>query len=279
MQPRAYFPAPVGVSLVGVSYSRNSGDLLFDPSLLVQNANVVADITTLSFAQTLGVMGRSAQVLAIVPYAKADMTGTQAGFDQYRYRSGLGDTVYRYAMNIYGAPAMHMREFVEYRPKTIVGASITVSAPTGQHDPNVLINIGANRWAFKPELGVSRTLGKWSLEGAAGAWLFTSNNAFAGGKTLTQVPLGSIQGHVVRILPRRTWAAFDTTFFTGGRTSVNGRDMSTYVANYRIGATFGMVIGRRQSIRISYFKGAIARIGSDIDSIGIAYSFIVVKAH
>ncbi len=136
MQPRAYLPAPVGVSFFGISYSRNSGGLLFDPSLLVEDANVVADVATLSFGQTLGVMGRSAQVLAIVPYVHADLIGTQAGTAKYRYRSGLGDSVFRYAMNIHGAPAMHLREFAEFKPKTIVGASITVSAPTGQYDPN-----------------------------------------------------------------------------------------------------------------------------------------------
>lgn len=48
-------------------------------------------------------------------------------------------------MNLYGAPAMHLKQFTEYHPKTIVGASITVNAPTGQYDPNKFINVGTNR--------------------------------------------------------------------------------------------------------------------------------------
>ena len=58
MQPRAYFPAPVGVNFFGASYSNNRGGLLLDPSLPVEDSHVVADVATLSFGQTLGVLGR-----------------------------------------------------------------------------------------------------------------------------------------------------------------------------------------------------------------------------
>jgi hypothetical protein len=277
MQPRAYFPAPVGVTFFGTSYSRNSGGLLFDPSLPVEDAHVVANVGTFFFGQSLGVLGRSAQVLAIVPYVQADLTGLYSGSAAYRYRSGLGDTVFRYAMNISGAPAMHLPEYAKYRQKTIVGASITVSAPTGQYDPSPLVNIGTNRWGFKPEVGLSRALGNWVIEGAAGAWLYTANKNFDGGSIRTQRPLGSLQGHFLRILPHRTWAAFDGTFFWGGRSTVNGAEMSDYQGNLRIGATFGVVITRRQSLKISYFNGVTARIGTDIGSLGIAYNYILMK--
>ncbi len=279
MQPRAYFPAPVGINFFGIGYSHHTGGLLFDPSLPIEDANVVANTGTFSFGQTLGVLGRSAQVLAIVPYLQADMTGLFAESPSYRYRSGLGDMVFRYAMNIHGAPAMHLPEYAKYRQKTIVGASITVSAPTGQYDPSLLINIGTNRWAFKPEAGVSRALGNWVIEGAAGVWLYTANKDFYGGQTRTQRALGSLQGHFLRLLPHRTWVAFDGTFFWGGRSTVNGAEMSDYQGNSRLGVTFGVVISQRQSLKISYFNGVTARIGTDIGSLGIAYNFILMKGH
>jgi hypothetical protein len=277
MQPRAYFPTPVGVTLIGIGYSHNSGGLLFDPSLPVQDSHVVANIGTLSLTQSLGVMGRSAQVLAIVPYVQADLTGLLAGSPQYRYRSGLGDSVFRYAMNIHGAPAMHRPQYAKYSQKTIVGGSITVTTPTGQYDPSFLLNIGANRWGFKPEVGVSRALGNWILEGAGGAWLFTTNKNFYGGQTRTQRPLGSLQFHFLRILPHRTWVALDGTFFWGGRSTVNSGERADYQSNSRLGATLGIVLTHRQSLRISYFNGVTTRIGTDIGSLGIAYNYIVVR--
>ena len=48
-------------------------------------------------------------------------------------------------------------------------------APTGQYDLTRLINLGANRWSFKPELGLSRAWGQWALDGYASVWLFTEN--------------------------------------------------------------------------------------------------------
>jgi hypothetical protein len=205
---------------------------------------------------------------------RANLDGSVSGSQQAIYRSGLGDATFRYSMNLYGAPAMNLKEFAGYRQKTIVGASVTVTAPTGQYDPFRLINVGTNRWAIKPEIGISRAFGKWTLEGAAGAWLFTPNNAFNGASVRTQAPLGSLQAHVVRVLSKRTWLAIDWTLYAGERSTVNGNENFDYLANQRVGASFGFVLSRRQSIKISYFDGAITRVGGDISSIGISYNVI-----
>jgi hypothetical protein len=274
LQPRAYTPAPVGVNFFGIAYTHTGGGLLFDPSLPVTDSSVNANTANLSFGQSFAVKGRTAQVLAIVPYIFADVEGLVSGGQEYRRRSGLTDSVFRYAMNIYGAPAMHLPEFAKYEEKTVVGASVTVAAPTGQYDPNVLLNIGMNRWAFKPELGISRAFGKWRLEAAVGAWLYTPNNDFYGGNIRTQDPLGSIQTHVVRFLPRQSWISFDATFFTGGRSYVGDSVKADYQANTRFGVTYNYRIDRRQAIKVVYFRGATTRIGNDIQSIGVGYSVI-----
>ncbi len=281
MQPRAYIPAPVGLNFFSFGYANNVGGLLFDPGLPVEDARVNANIVTMAFGQTLGVLGRTTQALAIMPYVEANLDGKFVGAQTHLYRSGLGDMVVRYAMNIHGAPAMSRKEYGAFKQKTIVGASITVSVPTGQYDPARLINIGANRWAFKPEIGVSRAIGKWTVEGAAGVWFYTANNEFQfnGNSVRTQVPLGSMQLHVVRFLPHRIWLALDGTFFTGARSQVNGQDRSDYQGNQRWGGTFGYALNRRQAIKVTYFDGVITRIGGDIRSIGISYNLIWQKGH
>ncbi len=277
LQPRAYIPAPVGLNYFGFSYSNSRGGQLFDPSLPIEDTQVNASAASISFGQTLGVAGRTVQVLAVVPYVVANLTGTVSEADRFSYRSGLGDAVFRYAMNIHGAPAMDLKTYAGYRQKTIIGASITVSAPTGQYDANRVVNIGANRWAFKSELGVSRAAGKWILEGAAGVWLFTPNNRYLGGSQRTQDPMGSLQVHVVRTLPHRMWIAADWTFYTGGRSQINGQDRPDYLGNTRWGATFGIAVTPRQGIKVSYFKGVRTRVGSDIGSLGISYNLIWLK--
>ena len=53
-----------------------------------------------------------------------------------------------------------------------------MSAPTGQYLPSRLVNIGTNRWAFKPEIGISQPFGNWFFDASAGAGFFTRNNDF-----------------------------------------------------------------------------------------------------
>jgi hypothetical protein len=271
LQPRAYLPAPIGLGFMTISYTRNSGGLLFDPSLPVEDASVTAGVPTLAIGEALGVFGRSAQVLAVLPYVVADVSGKLGGIEQSRHRSGLADSTFRFAINLYGARAMRVQDFVKYRPKTIIGVSMTANAPTGQYDPNVLINIGANRWAFKPELGISRFVGNWAFEGALGVWLFTKNPDFYRGTVRRQDPLGSAQAHVVRLLPHRMWVAVDATFYTGGRTTVGDTIKADYIGNTRLGATLGIAVARRQLLKFSYFSGTTTRFGADIRSVSIAY--------
>lgn len=274
MQPRAYLPSPVRVGFAGVSYSYSSGSLLFDPSLPVEDARVQAHTPNLSVGGSFSTWGRSSQVLAVMPYVVADLTGKLAGAQAYRYRSGLADTMFRYAVNLYGAPAMTRKEFRQYRQKTIVGVSLTATAPASQYDPNRVINTGTNRWALKPEVGVSKAFGQWTIEGAFGAWLYTRNGQFMGNQERTQKPLWSTQAHVVRTIHRRHWLALDFTYFQGGTAKVNGQVTASYAANTRMGGTYGLLITPRQAIRFSYFKGVTTRLGSDIQSIGVAYQFL-----
>jgi hypothetical protein len=168
LQPRAYLPAPVGLNFFSISYSNNAGGLLFDPSLPIEDGHVNASASEIALGESLNIFGRAGQVLAVLPYVVAGLSGKAAGIQGSRHRSGLADSLFRFSVNFHGAPAMHLQEFAKYRPKTIIGASFSVMAPTGQYDPNLLINLGTNRWALKPEIGISRFFGKWDLEGAFG---------------------------------------------------------------------------------------------------------------
>lgn len=279
LQPRAYLPAPVGLTYLSIGVSANSGGLLFDPTLPIQDSHVTAYVPSLGLGGSLGVFGRSAQVLGVFPYVVANLSGNVAGIQQARYRSGLADSTLRFAINIHGARAMDVAEFAKYQPKTIVGVSLTATAPTGQYDPNVLINIGTNRWAVKPELGIARFIGQWEFETALGVWFYTRNSEFYGSTFRTQDPLGSVQVHVVRRLPRRMWLAFDGTIYMGGRTNVGNAIQANYESNTRFGATLGIPIARRQALRFAYFDGATTRVGTDISSISVTYQVFWQRRH
>ncbi len=135
---------------------------------------------------------------------------------------GFGNPSLRLSVNFYGAPALNLKEFARYQQDLIVGASLRVFMPWSQYDPSRLINIGTNRWAFKPELGLSKALDRWTLEGQAAATFYTDNTDFFGGKTRKQDPLYSLQGHVIYSFRSGIWTSLDATYFTGGRTTIDG---------------------------------------------------------
>jgi hypothetical protein len=147
--------------------------------------------------------------------------------------------------------------------------------PLGEYVPEHLINLGANRWSWKPEIGISYPTGHWTFEGYAGAWLFAVNDRFyPGSSTRRQDPIGGVQGHVSYTVRPRAWVAFDATWYSGGRTNVDGIDKGDLQRNTRLGATLSIPILRRQSLKVSYSAGATTRVGSDFKTIGVAWQLV-----
>ena len=128
----------------------------------------------------------------IVPFADASGSALQAGQLRERDVSGLADPRFRLSVNFFGAPALRLEEFRSYEQDLIIGATLEVAVPLGQYDSDKLVNIGSNRWSVKPEIGISKALGRFNLELAAAVTFFNTNGDFLGGKTLEQDPIYSV---------------------------------------------------------------------------------------
>ena len=57
---------------------------------------------------------------------------------------------------------------------------------TGRYRSEWLVNLGSNRWSYKPEIGLAIPLGRWTVEGYTGVWIFTNNDAFFPGASLRE---------------------------------------------------------------------------------------------
>jgi len=177
-------------------------------------------------------------------------------------------------VNLIGGPALRPLEFVRHKPETTLGTSLTVIAPFGQYDPSKLINLGANRWAFKPELGLSQPVGNWAFEFYAGVWLFTANDNFFGGQVRRQDPLAAFQTHIVYEFTPHTWAAFDYTYYVGGSTTVNGQRNNDRQDNTRTGLTFSFPIALHQSLKLAWTSGVTTRVGTSFDTLGVFWQYV-----
>jgi len=274
LEPRSYTPSPVGANFLGVVYLYSYGEAALDPSSPI--TNVYARVNTVApyYGRTFGLSGRQATISLVMPYAWGNVHGDVFEVGHSVNRSGIADPQLRFSVNLFGGPALTPLEFARHKPETSLGASLTVIAPLGQYDPSRLINIGTNRWAFKPELGISQPFGDWAIEFYAGVWIFADNNDYFGGQVKRQDPLQSYQTHVVYTLRPRLWAAFDYTYYVGGATTVNGQAKNDRQENTRGGLTLSVPVTLHQSLKLTWAKGVSTRIGSSFETIGAAWQYL-----
>jgi hypothetical protein len=273
LEPRAYSPSPVGANFVVIAMSQSTGGVLFDPALPFTDVDAKLNASALAYGRTFGLLDRSASMTLAAPYVWGRASGNVGTQTREIHRSGLADARLRLAVNLIGGPAMTPAEFAQRKPQTTLGMSMTVVPPTGQYDPAKLINIGSNRWALKPEIGISHPVGRWFMEAYAGVWLFTDNDNFFGGQHREQKPITSLQWHVSYTFKPRMWLALNTTYYNGGSTTVDDIHKADRQENSRVGLTFSLPAGARQSLKFSWSDGASTRIGSDFMTYGVAWQY------
>ena len=281
LAPRAYVITPIHSNAVTLTYSYYTGNLLFDGPVPITDSSAKVSLPVFSLFHSFRLFGRTANFVASLPYGEGHFHGTVLGSETNVYRSGLFDTSFRFSVNLKGGPAMDINDYAKWRQKTLIGVSLRVVVPTGQYDPTKLINYGANRWAFKPELGLSRRWGHWVLDAYGGAWLYTTNHDFfsrnqysAATNTQQQSPIGAIEGHLSYDVKPRLWASLDGNFWVGGRTSINGvLNFNTLQRNSRLGGTVSVPLSRHQALKFSYSDGTVIRYGGNFQNISVAWQY------
>jgi Putative MetA-pathway of phenol degradation len=283
LSPRAYVITPIHANAITLTYSFYDGNLSLN-GLPISGATGTYSVPIFSYYHSFSFFGRSANVVASLPYAFGNFQGTVRGAENQLYRSGLLDSIYRVSVNLKGGPAMPAKEFAKWRQKMLLGVSLKVQAPTGQYDPTKLINWSNNRWGFKPEFGYSqRWASRWILDGYFGVWFYTTNpdffsrNAFfPGTNSQSQKPIGALEGHLSYDFKKspRLWASLDGNFWFGGTTSLNGvPNPFSREANSRIGGTISTPLTKHQSLKFSYSTGTYIRFGGNYQNVSAAWQY------
>jgi hypothetical protein len=261
------------MNVVAVGYAYSNGNVLVDASLPLEDVTAELHGIALGYVRTLSVLGLSAKADAQLPVSWGSFEGEVTGEQRVRSLSGLADPRIRLAVNFLGAPALSLPEFVKYRQRTIAGASLQVVVPLGQYDSERLINLGANRWAFRPEIAVGQALRRWNFELAGGAWLFTGNGEFFGGSSRTQEPIYFVKGNVIYSLRRGLWLSLSVGHAEGGETKVDGVTRNDLQSNNRVAATLALPAGRATALKLTYTNGLSTRLGADFDSFGASVQY------
>jgi hypothetical protein len=279
--PRAYVITPLHSNVIDVTYSFFDGNVLFNGAVPITGATAKINLFVISYYHSLNFFGRSANFSVSLPYGEGNYHGTVNTVEDNVYRSGLLDSFYRFSVNLKGGPAMPVEAFGKWRQKLLIGVSLKIVAPSGQYDSTKLINWGNNRWAFKPEIGLSRRWGHWVLDTYGAAWFFTTNQEFfshnqffPGTQTQSEAPVGAFEGHLSYDIKPRLWISLDGNFWYGGETSLSGvPNLHTVQRNSRAGVTASIPITKHQSVKVSYNNGAYISYGGNYQNISVGWQY------
>jgi len=277
LTPRVYWPAPLGTKVLVTGYSHASGDVFFDGSSPLSGVDSDINVGILAYRHTLGLWGRTSNILVELPYTWGNTKGSIGDNPARSDFSNFGDLRFTLTVNLLGAPAMTLEDFLKFRanPQPILGGSFKVVVPTGHYDSSQLINTGANRWATRLELGsVIPLKPTWLLELQGGVWFFGDNEAFLPGAR-EQDPIYSAQVNLIKRIRPGLWASLDLTYFGGGRQTIGGEQLSDVQRNIKIGGTFVVPFAGRHAIKIGYANGAVTKYGSDFDQFLVTYQVLL----
>ena len=261
IEARAYSNAPIGINFVtgGIAQAKSGSYTLTTEAV--------------NLTRIIDVFGQSGRISLLLPYAQLSGTGSLGPQNINASAEGLSDPVVKISANLYGAPALSLEEFNNYKQDLIIGTSLAASIPWGKYNSEQMLNVGANRSLIQPAIGASQAIGPWRLELAGMATIYTNNTSFLGSNTLSQNPIYSSEAHAIYYFQNTAYISADATYFIGGQKYVNGTAISGSQENWRFGSTFSYPINKHNSIRLTGSKGVYSNTNTDYTALGISWQY------
>jgi hypothetical protein len=277
IEPRRWSHLPLGANFAGVAYAYTEGDIFFNPVLRIEDGEFELNTAAFKYIHAFELLEKSARIDLVQMYQSGSWNGLINGVPAAIERKGWADTALRFALNLYGAPPLERKEFIEYRKathcETIVGAGLVVTLPTGEYFEDKLINLGANCYTFTPQFGVVHTRGKWSMELSSSVTFYTDNDEFFNGKKHEEDPLLIGQGHLIYTFMPGLWLGASAGYGYGGESTIGRVPANDRKGNLGFGLSAGIPVNRYFGFKIAYI-GIRTRedTGSDNDTLTIACS-------
>ena len=258
LEIRRWNHLPIDRNFVTANYGRTEGDIAFDPVLRIEDAVVELDTWLLGYIRTFEFLDKTARVEIRQAWQSGTWSGVLDGVPTSVSREGFADTFVRFAVNLVGAPPLKGKDFTDYRAsanvETIVGAALGVQIPTGEYLEDKLINLGTNRFTFRPQIGINQQHYNWSFEVTAMASLFTDNTSFFSGNRLEQDPYYTIDGSIEYSFGSGIWVSAGAGFGVGAQSAVNGVEKDDRKGDYAWSVSAGFPVTRSLGFKATYLE-------------------------
>ena len=276
IEPRRWSPIPLGTHILGAGYSYTSGDVFFDPLLQAENVKVRAHSLVVKYVQPIRIGKKLGTVSMLIPFSSGDWDGFLSGVPTGINRTGFADPRFRFSVLLAGPPAGNASEVQQYRLEnttdTSVGVSLAISVPLGEYFADKLINLGSNRFIFRPQVGMIHYWGKWSFELTGSVFLYTRNPDFFNETRRDQRPTFALQSHLVKQLRKGGWLSLGAGYGLGGESLINRQPNGDFRSNLLASASYSLMIAKRQGLKFTYIRAeALEDIGSDTNNFILAW--------
>jgi hypothetical protein len=171
-----------------------------------------------------------------VPLAGLD--GSIAGTNVHGSISGAGDSSYQLGILLKGGPALSISQFENYKPASSLGLSLTIIVPTGSYNAEKILNLGSNRWSFKPDLAFNHPFGpdqKWDSTATVTSLSTQTIPLIMEKRSSAQQPLPGLEGHISYSFNDRAWVSVDTRCSFGATTYVDSVSQNNAQQNFIVG--------------------------------------------
>jgi hypothetical protein len=271
LEPRRWNHLPVGTNIAVVGFAGKSADIYFNPLIGITDGTADLNAWLARYSHSFDWGGMTARVDGIVPYVSGTWRGLVGGEPGQRTIRAGGDPWLRLSLNFYGAPALRGTEFTDFvaaNPvRTAFGASLAVSLPWGAYDSRELINVGANRYVLRPQVGTLHQRGPWSFELTGSVYVFSDNDDFVESTTLSQEPIYALQAHVTRNFKGNFWLGAGMAYAAGGVITLDRTRTDFKVDNLLVNLVGGYRISQNQSVMLAWQRGRTQiDVGTDSDS-------------
>ncbi|WP_420008960.1 transporter [Xanthomonas sacchari] len=264
---------PVDTNLLFVYYTYARNEIAFDPALPVDGAQLESHLGIVRYARTFAVGSRIGGVQVLMPYGR--VTGSIDGTRLRTSASGTGDATGIFLVNVFGAPALTAQEFRGWTPGAYLTASIAVTAPTGSYEPDSTLNLGKNRWSYKPQLAYGVPLGEGTLLAINGNVQLYGDADNPGEAASEQKPLYGLDMHLSKDVGTRIWLSADANYAHGGRSGSGGVWKDNAQRTLKLGLSGNYAFSPRVGLSVSANRTVIRRdVTPAVTSLSVNCSFV-----
>lgn len=272
---RDYIPLPDGTTLLATYYKHITANSLYERGNKVSddfNLNAHVGILRPVFYKKIGEAwygdgGLIVDPQALIIFGSQSVDGAAVG-NQNLSDSGLFDSTVLATFWFVNAP----------EEKFWIGFSPYITMPIGSYSKNRAFNLGENRWAFKPEIGIVKGFGeKTYVDLVLNTEFYTDNRDYflapgVRGKR-SQDPMFGATVHVSHDITDKLYLSLDYFYSYGGENKIDGVKEDDKANNHGIGLSMFYMVGDSNQLMFEYRNDFSVRNGPQTQTIGARWAY------